>query len=124
MGTHVLYVYGTLRTGKGPTVRIPGVMYDLGWFPGVKLDRSTNIGPTFVAERTEVGDKELELFDKYEGYRPDDPEGSLYVRVPIFEREAEYFRGWIYEYNRPVPDNSVIEGGDWGRHKEGVYARS
>lgn len=109
MGTHVLYVYGTLRTGKGPTVRIPGVMYDLGWFPGVKLDRSTNVGPTFVAERIEVSDDRLKRFDKYEGYRPDDPEGSLYVRVPVLD-------GWIYEYNRPVAGNLVIEDGDWLRY--------
>ena len=110
---HVVYVYGTLRPGTGPTIQIPGVMYDLGWFPGVILpgtkgldDGTYTEGSTFTAERIEVSDERLKGLDRYEGYDPGRPEISLYIRRP-------YLDGWVYEYNDTVHSRPVIESGDW-----------
>lgn len=102
----VLYVYGTLRTGKAAAQILKGKMYDLGWFPGVILGGPDDI----VAERIEVND--ISRIDRYEGYREDDPEGSLYIRVPFKD-------GYIYEYNRGVEEEPVIESGDWLEHNNG-----
>lgn len=110
--SHVLYVYGTLRRG-GPTVKIPGQLFNLGWFPGLKT-----YGPgEVVAERIEVDD--LTAIDRYEGYCEEDRDGSLYVRKP-------YLDGYLYEYNRDVNPVYKIESGDWldfTQEKEGKNAR-
>jgi gamma-glutamylcyclotransferase (GGCT)/AIG2-like uncharacterized protein YtfP len=99
---HKLFVYGTLRPGNTPTVEIAGSMHNLGWFPGVKLGGNSK----FVAEVLTVDDAELGRLDSYEGYREDDPEHSLYLRV-------QHDGGWIYVYNSDMSDYPVIEGGDW-----------
>jgi len=104
---HAVYVYGTLRPGGDDTVLIPGVIYDLGWFPGARVDFERHgDGPSFVAERVEVSDYKLKEFDAYEGYDPDRPHASLYIRKP-------YLDGWIYEYNGNVKTTDVISSGDW-----------
>lgn len=105
-----VFVYGTLRPGTGKTVKIPGFMYDLGWYPGVTLGNAGCNG-YFHAEVINVTDKRLAQLDHYEGYREDDPEGSLYLRVP-------YEDGWIYTYNHSVESYPVVEGGDWLAHTQ------
>ena len=96
---HVLYVYGTLRSG-GPTIRINATMYNLGWFPGIILGGTDEV----TVERVEVDD--LSNLDRYEGYHENDPEGSLFVRRPFLD-------GWIYEYNGPVNESKKILSGDF-----------
>lgn len=108
----VLYVYGTLRPGNTEPITVAGTMYDLGPFPGVVLGGGNKV----VVERTEV--ESIAACDRYEGYYEDDPEGSLYIRVPFED-------GWIYEFNRHVDPKKVVESGDWLEHKKiqrGSYA--
>ena len=110
---HKVYVYGTLMTGDGrPKVRVPGVIYDVSWFPGAKLSEPTQDGPTFLAEVIEVDELRLAELDRYEGYWEGDPIGSLYLRKP-------YLDGWIYEYNRTPPADRMIVSGDWAAHTGG-----
>lgn len=114
---NVLYVYGTLRPGNTEPVDIPGVMCDLGWYPGVALH--DDVTQTFKAERIVVTDEELRKLDQYEGYRPDDPESSLYLRVP-------YQDGEIYVYNSSLTDRKIVESGDWlvyynTKHGSAIY---
>lgn len=99
----ILYTYGTLRPGKPDGhVVISGTMFDLGPFPGVRLNEGPN---EIVCEPVEV--KDWEWYDHYEGYRPDKPEGSLYIRTPILD-------GYIYVFNRPVlEEDKIIPDGDW-----------
>lgn len=104
---HKIYVYGTLR----PAVSSPeqgiakGWMYSLGGFPGVILpENEEDDAPYFVYDVREVDD--LTAFDGYEGYLENDPENSLYIRKPFKD-------GWIYEYNREVSEDRLIESGDW-----------
>lgn len=103
---HKIYVYGTLRPGKGPTIEVPGQLYNLGWFPGIDLTRQNQ---RTVCEVIEVDDEKLEALDRYEGYYPNDHEGSLYLRVP-------YQDGWLYVYNRSFEGNEAILSGDWFEH--------
>lgn len=103
----VIYAYGTLRRLTGPTVQIPGILYDLGHYPGAILGPEG--GPTFLAERTEH--ESLAWCDAYEGFRTDDPANSLYLRRP-------YLDGWLYTYNRSVAGRPVIESGDWVTYQQ------
>lgn len=95
-----LYTYGTLRPGDKETVTVKGRLYDLGWFPGIILGGDDDV----VCEKIEV--KDWAAVDRYEGYREDDKENSLYIRVPHED-------GFIYEYNRPVNPVKLIQSGDW-----------
>lgn len=114
-----LLVYGTLREGlTNAVVRIPGKLYNLGWFPGLVLDKSDEPSDFVTCEVLEVDDGKLFMLDSYEGYDPGDPEGSLYLR----EKYGEYF---VYTINKDVSDRPVIESGDWldvANAKVGVYA--
>lgn len=103
---HVLYVYGTLRTGRGELVAVPGRLYNLGWYPGCKL-QSPEANEFFTAERLEdVSEQALRSYDAYEGYNPDDEANSLYIRRP-------YLDGWIYEYNHSISEDRRIPSGNW-----------
>lgn len=107
MTRHILYVYGTLRPGNTPTFLVPGILYDLGHFPGIKL--AEGIEETVVCEQIYVTN--LESVDRYEGYNPDRPQHSLYIRKP-------YLDGWIYEFNQKVSTDDKIVGGDWLKYKQ------
>jgi gamma-glutamylcyclotransferase (GGCT)/AIG2-like uncharacterized protein YtfP len=113
-----VFVYGTLRPGGALSYLVPGVMYDLGWYPGVRL-MSPESGSFFTAEKIEVTPQRLQELDDYEGYHPTDPSRSLYLRVP-------YLDGWIYTYNRSFNGHERIHSGDWleyTKSTEGSAAR-
>lgn len=123
-------VYGTLRVGEGAyngfgldrkakhlgTVRIEGSMYHLGGYPGVKLDGNPN---GFVADLLELTDDGvLEQLDGYEGYRPNSPNSSLYIRQTVDLSDGT--RAYIYEYNQHVGGRPRMESGDWKKEKTGT----
>lgn len=76
--SHKVIVYGTLKKGFGNhrlletskflgTTSVPGTMYSLGGFPGVRLDR---LGQTSIkCEVYEVDGATLVNLDRLEGYR-------------------------------------------------------
>lgn len=104
---HQVLVYGTLRPFTGENiVRVPGHLYDLGSFPGLKLDNSSDTVVT--CELIEVTDEELERLDMYEGYHPSDPDNSLYIR-----RKLDW-GPFIYEYNAGyLTAYDKVLSGDW-----------
>jgi gamma-glutamylcyclotransferase (GGCT)/AIG2-like uncharacterized protein YtfP len=106
---HFVYVYGTLRPGGKELHMVPGVMFDMGYYPGVKLGAPDG-GKFVVCEKVEVSDTRLAQLDRYEGFHKDDPAHSLYLRVP-------YLDGHIYVYNQGFEGRRVVEGGDWLKHK-------
>lgn len=107
---HKILVYGTLRPGNTPTRLIPGVLYDLGAFPGIRL-KDESEGKFVLCEEIEVDDEGLKRLDRYEGYYPSNPEGSLYHRVMLEDGS------WIYQYNADLEGYSqLVEGGDWLQH--------
>jgi gamma-glutamylcyclotransferase (GGCT)/AIG2-like uncharacterized protein YtfP len=108
--SNILYVYGTLRPGNADTVKVKGQLYDLGWFPGIKLGGTGDV----ICEKIEVQD--WSAVDRYEGYMPSDPANSLYIRVPFGD-------GFIYEFNRDVNPVKLVPTGDWldyTKEKRGV----
>lgn len=115
----ILYTYGTLRPGKTNTITIPGALFDLGRFPGLKLGSGPGL---VVCEPVEVND--WTRYDRYEGFYPEDHEGSLYIRRPLVVPYG--LSGYIYEFNRPVDPITRIEGGDWLEYtqsKRGSHGR-
>lgn len=105
---HRVYVYGTLRPGGPETVMVPGRLYSLGSFPGIVLESPSDEGSFVTCEVVEVDDERLASLDMYEGYRENDPKGSLYLRKP-------YLDGFIYVYNYPdhLREDRLIKDGDW-----------
>lgn len=100
----IVYVYGTLRPGGKNVRTIKGTMFDLGAFPGVKLEGNNDV----VVEC--ITTDKLKALDLYEGFDERHPDTSLYLRVPFEE-------GWIYVINGPVRGAPVVEDGDWLLHK-------
>lgn len=113
-----VYVYGTLRPGDTDTVLVPGKLYTLGGFPGISLEVDSD-DDTVVCEIIEVDDNRLASLDRYEGYRENDPEGSLYLR-------QEYKDGFIYVYNHlyRVSEEQRIPSGDWLDFKNELRGRA
>ena len=121
-----IFVYGTLRRGFGlnPFLKtgyckgegfVYGTMYNLGSFPGVILDETKTkkvVGEIYFIDR-----ETLDKLDHIEGYIPDEPEHSLYIRKPVIvldsNNEEEF--GYIYEYNQrsEIKQLRIIESGDW-----------
>lgn len=110
----VLYVYGTLRPGiREHVVDIPGLMYDLGFYPGVLVtDHLTPRNRLVRCEKVFVTDEELTQIDGYEGYHEKAPGSSLFRRVKFRD-------GFIYEYNQPIGHRLPIDGSpqDWLVHR-------
>ncbi len=102
-----VYVYGTLRPGDTDPILIPGDLYELGWFPGIKLNpHGLN---QVVCEKIEVAD--LGPVDRYEGFDPTCHAHSLYIRREITPQGHP--TGWIYEYNKEVNPVTKVQSGDW-----------
>ena len=125
-----LFVYGSLRSTAAPQAQKPlmstlklvgpatttGKLYDLGRYPGAVFGGpATIVGEVFElpAEHTSV----LATLDEYEGFLPNDPEGSLYLRVsvPVALTEGRSLECWSYAYNRDVTGRKPIESGDYVR---------
>lgn len=110
--TTLIFVYGTLiQDGESCNKYVgwrfvendivAGTMYNLGWFPGVKLG-----GENFVHGVVyEIPESDLDSLDRYEGVP------GLYVRERITTLNGN--RVWIYEYNQQVDPQAVIKEGKW-----------
>src|SRR5262245_19321166 len=96
----LLFVYGTLRPALWPvSVRpwltrsslvgsgsVAGWLYDLGPHPAAVLDPTAE--SRIVGEVLSLAEDQLRALDEYEGYDPDRPETSYYVRVSCRVRMA------------------------------------
>lgn len=114
--TSFLFVYGTLMQhernefteaikkstryiGKG---FVYAKKYDLGDFPGIKIDLSKK--HKTQGELYEIIKNKNELFsilDDYEGYNKNNIENSLFIRKEIeIITKHKTFVAWVYEYNQ------------------------
>lgn len=98
--SNILYTYGTIRPGDTEVIKAKGQMFDLGWFPGVKL----GLPGEFLCERITVDN--WDKVDAYEGFMPHNLSQSLYIR-------RSFLDGFIYEYNRDVGNAYRVMSGDW-----------
>jgi len=114
-----LFAYGTLREGRAPreiakTVAqlrpigkgvARGRVYDVGAYPGAIFDSREAAGEV-EGEVFEVPDEVvLKALDDYEGFDPDDPAASLFVRRNIEVRmNGKDIGCWAYQYNRQISE--------------------
>lgn len=115
-----IFVYGTLREGKGAdymmkgnteplgVTRICATMFSLGGFPGIKVASEDFVteGPKVEGELHLITDENLSSrLDSYEGYP------NLYTRR-VVETELGP-RTWVYEYNGEPGAERLIPSGVW-----------
>lgn len=124
-----LFAYGTLQPGLAPkslaqaTAKLRavgpgflhGVLYDLGRYPGAIADAgaSGRISGT-VMELPHDGDV-LHALDEYEGFDPQSPETSEFVRErkSVELPSGETLSCWFYRYNGKTNAARVVQGGVW-----------
>ena len=122
-----LFVYGTLHPDHAPEevadlVRrfegvgkgtVAGTLYDLGSYPGAVLDESSRRSIAGTVFRLPTGDDILPRLDAYEGFEPEAPERSLFVRRlhPVRLADGRELPCWIYEYNGELHRAAIIESG-------------
>ena len=100
-------------TGRGS---ITAALFDLGLYPAAVPATEGRVWGE-VYEITDPA-KVLNALDEIEGYRPDDPDRSLYVRaeVEVVLAEGAPARAWVYFYNAPLGQAPRIPSGDYLQH--------
>lgn len=128
--TDRVFFYGTLmtgfdrrrRAGIDPMLafvgrgRIQAALFDLGIYPAAVPDPDGVVwGEVYRAIDLEGA---LTGLDDIEGYRPDDPESSLYLRVdvPVVYEDGSSEPAWVYFYNAPLGRAERIASGDYLEH--------
>lgn len=126
-----LLVYGTLlRTTGHPYARLlhrhstclgrgsfPGRLYDLGSYPGAVYEARAAIRVHGDILHLPHPERVLPLLDEYEGYSPNRPRSSLFVRQRVeVESEQGPVRCWVYLYNRPVGQSHLVLSGDYAEY--------
>lgn len=122
----LIVFYGTLRRGERAFLQFDiasrlrflgecffsGRLYDLGEYPGWIPGEGVVRGDLFRAHDEAV----LAELDAFEGYDPNDLDGSIYVREPIrlLDRNAEAF---AYRYNGLYAGRPLIRTGDWPSYR-------
>ena len=111
----LLFAYGTLRPGHAPReiaaavarLRplgqgfIRGRLYELDGYPGVVLDLSAGAKIQGTIFQFPEDCDLLPQFDEYEGFDPNNPAGSLFVRQlhAVQLDTGGEAQCWIYLYN-------------------------
>lgn len=119
-----LFVYGTLLKGLEResvlaeskylgTVVIQARMFNLGNYPGI-IDGEGQV----IGEIYEIDQPTLNKLDQVEGYFPDEPKGSEYIRkeVRIVSTEIED-TVVAYFYNQQVEESDRILSGDYRKYR-------
>jgi len=126
-----VFFYGTLMTpfnrpgrqrvtpklafeGRGT---IAAALFDLGIYPAAvpTNDGSLVWGEVYaMLEPSSV----LATLDEIEGYRPDEPVRSLYIRVltNVTLENGRVLEAWAYFYNAPLGRAERIDSGDYLEH--------
>lgn len=130
MGDHAFF-YGTLMapfnrpgrqritpklvyTGRGS---IRAALFDLGIYPAaVPADDDSRVwGEVYAMSDPPAV---LSVLDEIEGYRPSEPDRSLYTRVlaDVTLEDGRVQQAWAYFYNAPLGRAQRIESGDYLEH--------
>ena len=128
--TDFVFFYGTLmagfdrrrRAGIDPKLTYMGrgsiqaALFDLGIYPAaVPAPGGLVWGEVYAMTEP---DPVLAALDDIEGYRPDDPDRSLYTRAKASVRmpDGSVEEAWVYFYNAPLGQAERIESGDYLEH--------
>ncbi|MBD1364620.1 gamma-glutamylcyclotransferase [Mucilaginibacter sp. ZT4R22] len=120
-----LFVYGTLLQNDNQfgryltqhcnfiiTGKIAGILYDIGEYPGLVIDKNAGyvFGSVYQIHNTHV----LSEIDSYEGVGAIEEQPNLYLRInhPIETAEG-IIEAWLYVYNLPVDGRPQIVSGDY-----------
>lgn len=128
-----LFIYGTLLPEYAPneiadTVRrlsyvgpayVHGRLYDLGEYPGVILDASSQTKISGHLFRLPQDQSVLKSLDSYEEFEPGNLEESLFVRkqTTVTLDEGRAIQCWIYVYNRDPGAAPLVLSGDYTNHQ-------
>ena len=91
-------------------------LFDLGIYPAAVPAPDGQVwGEVY---RTDAAPEVLKALDDIEGYRPDDPDKSLYSRerTRVILPNGEAAEAWVYFYNAPLGQAPRIESGDYLAH--------
>lgn len=108
-------VVGQLKpVGEG---YVYGRLYDVGEYPGAILDRGTRCRVFGKIFQLSPGRAVLKQLDSYEGFDPEHPRTSLFVRkrASISRAKQPPVRAWIYEYNQDVCSLPLIRSGHYAK---------
>lgn len=126
----LVFFYGTLMTGFDRRRRagidsqlryigrgsIQAALFDLGIYPAAIPAPDGKVW----GEVYEMFDAAavLPALDEIEGFRPSEPDASLYVRrtTPVTLEEGRTESAWAYFYNAPLGRAQRIESGDYLEH--------
>lgn len=129
----LVFFYGTLMAGFDRRRRagidhkltyigrgaIQGALFDLGLYPALVPSREGRVW----GEVYEMSDAPtvLAALDEIEGYRPDDPDRSLYTRerTEVTLPDGSHAPAWVYVYNAPLGKAARIPSGDYLEHVKG-----
>jgi gamma-glutamylcyclotransferase (GGCT)/AIG2-like uncharacterized protein YtfP len=128
--TDLVFFYGTLmsafkRAGRArvdaklaPQGRgwIGATLFDLGLYPGAIPATDSRVwGEVY---RMTDAEAVLAALDEIEGYRPAQPDRSLYTRVEtsVTFDDGQVANAWVYFYNAPLGGAQRIESGDYLEH--------
>jgi gamma-glutamylcyclotransferase (GGCT)/AIG2-like uncharacterized protein YtfP len=115
-----LFVYGTLKSSFQNRharrlrreasllgrVRMPGRMYRIRWYPGMRPARSPEELVTGELYKLRQPSKTLKALDEYEEhYRRE-------LHTATFDT-GEALQAWVYMYRRPRPEYSRVISGEW-----------
>ena len=111
-------IEGKLRyNGRGT---INAALFDLGIYPAAVPadDHSLVWGEVY---ETDEPSAVLSALDEIEGYRPNEPDRSLYTRVrsDVTLEDGRVHHAWVYFYNAPLGQAQRISSGDYLDHLGG-----
>jgi gamma-glutamylcyclotransferase (GGCT)/AIG2-like uncharacterized protein YtfP len=122
--------YGTLlRSGRTPMhphiakyllyqreCLIPGILYDLGDYPGLKPGRQPVRGELYAIQDSQI----LALLDEYESSDPDPPEATFSRQlVTLIEPHTV---AWCYFFDGKVSRQQIIASNSWHK-KSGEFTQ-
>lgn len=125
--TDLVFFYGTLMSGfkrrgrsrvdakLSPVGRgsICAALFDLGIYPAAIPAADGQVWGE--VHRMLDADAVLAALDEVEGFRPGQPDSSLYTRVetPVTLPDGRVVTAWAYFYNAPLGSAPRIESGDY-----------
>jgi gamma-glutamylcyclotransferase (GGCT)/AIG2-like uncharacterized protein YtfP len=135
---NLVFFYGTLMAGFDRRRRagldgqlaylgrgsIRAALFDVGIYPAA-VPAPEGIVWGEVYELGATAGLVLTALDEIEGFRPHDPDRSLYVRSQAEVRLADGppAMAWVYFYNAPLGQARRIPSGDYLEHVTGVRSR-